>query len=138
MMTSSPGFQFTGVATLCLAVSCMRIEDAQHFVEVAAGAHRVAEHQLDLLVRTDDEDGAHGGVVGGGAAFAGVAGFGGQHVVELGDFELRVADHRVIDLVALRFFDVLGPLAVAADRVHAQADDLGSCAFRIPAASPAM
>ena len=47
-----------------------------------------------------------------------------QHVVELGDLEFRVADHRVVHFVALGLFDVRGPLAVAAHRVHAQPDDL--------------
>jgi len=59
MMTSSPGFQFTGVATLCLAVSCIESSTRSHFVEVAAGGHRVNEHQLDLLVRTHHEHRAH-------------------------------------------------------------------------------
>ena len=50
---------------------------------------------------------------------------GGQHAVELRDLELRVADHGVVHLVALGFFDIGGPFAVAADRVHAQPDDFG-------------
>ena len=53
------------------------------------------------------------------------AGFGRQHVVELGDLQFRVADHRIVHLVALRLFDVRRPLAVAAHRVDAQSDDLG-------------
>src|SRR5258708_1399328 len=36
------------------------IEQAQHLVEIAAGAHRIGQHRLDLLVRPDDEDRAHG------------------------------------------------------------------------------
>ena len=43
-------------------------------------------HQLDLLVRTDDEDGAHGLVVGGGAAFAVVPSIGRQHALGLAIF----------------------------------------------------
>ena len=84
----------------------------------------IAQHQLDLLVRPDHEHGAHGGVRGRGAAFGSVAGVRRQHVIQLGDLEFRVADHGVVHLVALRFFDVRGPLAVAAHRVHAQPDDL--------------
>ena len=53
------------------------------------------------------------------------AALGRQHAVELGDLELRVADHRIVHLVALGLFDVRRPLAVAADRVDAQPDDLG-------------
>ena len=41
MMQSSPCFQLTGVATDCFAVSWMRIQQAQHLVEVAARAHRI-------------------------------------------------------------------------------------------------
>ena len=69
MMTSSPCFQFTGVATLCVAVSCIESSTRKHFIEVAACAHRIAEHELDLLVRTDHEDGAHRGIVRRRAAF---------------------------------------------------------------------
>ena len=53
MITSSPCFQFTGVATLCFAVSWHRVEQPQHLVEVAAGAHRIGQHRLDLLVGAD-------------------------------------------------------------------------------------
>ena len=45
MITSSPGFQFTGVATLCLAVSCSESMHPQDLVEVAARGRRVGEHQ---------------------------------------------------------------------------------------------
>ena len=105
------------------------IEHAQHFIEVASRAHRVAEHQLDLLVRPDHKDRAHGGIGRGRAALGSVSGVGRQHVIELGDFELRVADHGILHLVALRLFDVRRPLAVVGHRVNAQPDDLG-VAFR--------
>jgi hypothetical protein len=48
-----------------------------------------------------------------------------QHAVELGDLQFGVADHRVFHLGALRLFDIGGPLAVAAHRIDAEADDLG-------------
>ena len=64
--------------------------------------------------------------MGGGAAFAGVAVGGGEHVVELGDGEGGVADHGVVDLVAADVFDVLGPAAMAFDGVDGEADDFGS------------
>ena len=107
------------------------IEHAQNFVEIAAGAHGVAQHQFDLLIRTYDEDGANRGVGGGGAALGGVARIGRQHVVELGDLKLRVADHGEGDLVALGFFDVAGPFAVAGNRVYAQADNLTVAACKL-------
>ena len=115
-----------GGGDLVLGGELHGVEHAEDLVEVAAGGHGVGELQLDLLVGADDEDGADGGVVGGGAAFAGVAGFGGEHVVELGDLELGVADHGVVDLVAADVFDVLGPLAVVFDGVDGEADDLGA------------
>ncbi len=96
-----------------------RIEDAQHLIEVAPAGHRVDEHQLDLLVRTDHENRAHGGIVRRGAPRRGFSGFCRQHAVELGDLQLRVADHRIVHLVALCLFDIHRPLAVAARRVHA-------------------
>ena len=123
-MTSSPCFQFDRRRHLVLGGELDRIEDAQDLVEVAPGGHRVGERQLDLLVGADDEDRAHGRVVGGGAAVGGDL-VGRQHVVELGDLEIVVGDHRVLDRRALRFLDVLRPGAVAVDRVGRQADQLG-------------
>ena len=67
MMTSSPCFQFTGVATLCLAVSCSESITRRTSSKLRPGGHRIDEDQLDLLVRADDEDVAHRLVVGGGA-----------------------------------------------------------------------
>src|SRR5712692_626730 len=99
MMTSSPCFQLAGVATLCFAVSCMesrtrRISSKLRPVVVGA------ELQLDPLVGADDEDGADGGVGGRGAAFAAAGLVGREHVVELGDLEVDIADHGVVDGVA--------------------------------------
>src|SRR5256885_12010986 len=101
-----------------------RVNDAQNLVKVASGAHRVAEHQLDLFVRADHEDRPHGCVVRRRSSFAACAGFRRQHVVELCHFQLWVADHRIIHFVALRLFDVHGPLAVAAHRIHTESDNL--------------
>src|SRR5215469_13852062 len=100
------------------------VEDTEYFVEVAAGGHRIGKHELDALVGGNDEDRADGGVVGGGATLARVAGITRQHIVELGDLEFRVADHRVVHGVTLYLCDVLGPFAVARDGIHAEADDL--------------
>ena len=67
MITSSPCFQLTGVATAVLRRQLQRVDDAQHLIEIAPGGHRIDEEQLDLLVGSDDEDGAHGLIVGGRA-----------------------------------------------------------------------
>ncbi len=69
MMTSSPGFQFAGVETLCLAVSWMESSTRNKLVEVAAGAHGIAELELYFLIRAHHKDGTDSGIVGGGAAF---------------------------------------------------------------------
>jgi hypothetical protein len=102
-----------------------RVEHAQDLVEIAAGAHGVAEGELDLLIGTNDEDGADGGVVGRCAAFAGFARLGREHVIELGDLELGVADHGIVDGVALGLFDVRRPLGVIRNGIDAEANDLG-------------
>ena len=123
-ITSSPWFQLTGVATECLAVSCIESITRSTSSKLRPVRHRVDQDQLDLLVRPDDEHVAHGGVVGGRAAGRAVAGAGRQHVVELGDLQLGVADHRVVGRVALGLLDVLDPAVMVVDRVDADADDL--------------
>src|SRR5215471_12102991 len=101
-----------------------RVDHAEHLVEVAPGGHRVDEDQLHLLVRADDEHVADGLVVG-GRAVGGVAGdVGAEHPVRLGDFEVVVADDRVVRARALCLFDVVGPEVVLAGRVDREADDL--------------
>ena len=101
-----------------------RIKHSQDFVEVSASAHRVAKHQLDLLVGSNYEHGAYGGVRGRSAAFGSIAGVGGQHVIKLGYLEFRVPDHGIVDFMALGLFDVYNPLAVTAHGIHTQSDDL--------------
>ncbi len=105
-------------------------EEAQHLVEVAAGAHRVGEHRLDLLVGADDEHRAHGGVVGGGAAFGHGAGAFRQHVVGGRHLELGIADHREGDGVALSLLDVLGPLGVVGHGIDRGGPRSWCCACR--------
>src|SRR6202166_557893 len=90
------------------------IEDAQYLIEVASGAHGVAELELDLFIRTHNEYGAHRGVVGSSAPIGTIPALGRQHAVELGYLELRVTDHRIIDLGALGLFNIRCPLAVTA------------------------
>src|SRR6185312_14970937 len=75
------------------------IERAEDLVEIPSCRHRVGERQFHLLVGPDDEHGAHRLVVGRRAALGTVAGGGGQHVVKLGDLEVLVADHRIVDLL---------------------------------------
>ena len=101
-----------------------RIEDPQNFVKVAAGAHRVNEHQLDLLVRADQEDRAHRGIVRRRATLGRGSRIARQHIIELCDLEFRVADQRVVHSVALSLFYVRCPFSVTAYRVHAQPDNL--------------
>ena len=48
-----------------------------------------------------------------------------NHVVELGDDEVGIADQRVIECRPLRFSDVAGPALVVVDAIDRQADDLG-------------
>ena len=124
-MTSSPCFQFAGVETLCLAVSCIEFEHPQNLVEVAARRHRVGQHELDLLVGADDEDRAHCLVQGRRAIFRGAGLLGGQHVVELRHLEIAVGDDRIIDPRALRLLDVAEPAGMAVDRIDAEPDELG-------------
>src|SRR5687767_14305096 len=99
-----------------------RIKHAQDFVEVAAGGHRVGEHELDAFVGTNNKYGTHGCIVGGSAAF-GAAGFAcRQHVVKLGDGKVGVADHRIVDGRTLGFLNVFGPARVVVYRINTQAN----------------
>ena len=101
-----------------------RVDDADHLVEVAAGGHRVDKDHLDLLVRSDHEHVSHRLVVGSGPPFARTLERRREHAPRLRDAEVGIANHRVVRRVALRLVDVVGPLRVIGDRVHAQADDL--------------
>src|SRR5262245_10998108 len=102
-----------------------RIKNPQHFVEIAAGAHRVAEHQLDLLVWTDHEHCPYRRIGCRRTAFGSGSGIGRQHVIKLRNFELRVANQWVIHRMTLGLFNVFGPLSMTSYRVHTQAENLG-------------
>src|SRR5690348_8313563 len=117
------GSPVRGRGDAVLRIRLQRVEQPQHFVKIASRAHRVDQHRLDLLVRSDDEDIAHRRVVvrGAGAAAARVRM---DHVVRLRDLEVLAADDRIVDCRALRFLDVLRPARVIAHRVDADADDL--------------
>src|SRR6516162_6364400 len=109
---------------LVLGSELQRVDHAQHLVEIAAGRHRIDQNELDLLVRSDDEDVAYGLVVG-GRALRRVAGHGGgKHAVELRHLEIGVCDDRVIGGETLRLLDVAGPAVMAGERVDGQSDDL--------------
>ncbi|MNY26136.1 hypothetical protein D3C86_1599670 [compost metagenome] len=105
------------------------IDRAENFLEITAGGHRVGEDQLDLLVGTDDKDGAHGGVIGRRAAFGTVASTGRQHVVELRDLQVLVADQRIIDVETGRGANVVLPFFMAFNRIDRNADDLHAAFF---------
>ena len=47
-----------------------------------------------------------------------------QHVVALGNLQIGVADQRVVNRVALGFFNVRTPGMVILNRIHAEPDDL--------------
>ena len=123
-MTSSPCFQSAGVATRCFAVICSESIDAQDFLEIAARRHRIDHHQLDLLVRADDEDVADGLVIGRRAGEGIAGGRGRQHVVEFRDVEIGVADHRIVRRRTLRLLDVLRPFGVPVDGIDAKPHQL--------------
>ena len=94
-----------------------RVDDPQHLVEVAASSHWVDEDQLDLLVGPDHEDVPDRLIVRRGAVCRVSADVCSQHPVSLGDFEVRIADDRVVRRSSLRLFDVLGPSGVLRNRV---------------------
>ncbi len=54
-----------------------------------------------------------------------VVGVGVDHVVEIGDLAVLVPDEREVERSALGLLDVAGPLAMGADVVDGQADQLG-------------
>src|SRR5690606_8711152 len=101
------------------------VDGAQYFLEIPAGRHRVGEDELDPLVRADDENRTDRLVVRRSTAFGTVAGGSRQHVVELGDLQLGIPDHRIVDRVAGGGLDVDLPLLVAFHRIHGNTDDLG-------------
>lgn len=112
MMSSSPGCEFTGVATICRALRC----SALHLVEVAACSCRIDEHRLDLLVRPQHEHRTNGRVDDRRARTAARVRM--DPVVRLRDLQLVVANQRIVDRVALRLRGVrnLPPMIAEGDR----------------------
>src|SRR5215469_5990536 len=69
---------------IVLCGELQRVQYTHDFVKIPPTAHRITEHHLDLLVRTNDKHGTHCRVIGGSAAFAAISGLGRKHVIELG------------------------------------------------------
>ena len=100
------------------------IDHPQNLIEVAARGHGIDQQQLDPLVRPDDEDVAHRGVVGGGAAFRTAFGVGGQHAVQFGNLQVGVADHGIVGTHALGLLDIVRPFGVVLHRIDRQPQHL--------------
>src|SRR5439155_7625791 len=67
---------------LVLRSELERVDHSQHFVEVAAGGHRIDKDELDLLIWTDDVNVAHSSVIGGLTRFGVACGIGWKHPVQ--------------------------------------------------------
>src|SRR5256885_1506924 len=91
--------------------------------------HRIAEQRLDGLVGRDDEYGTHGLIVRRGASGRAGAGRFREHLVELGDPELRIADQRIVGRGTGHCLDVIEPARVVFHTVDAQAGDLAVAAL---------
>jgi hypothetical protein len=102
-----------------------RVERAQHLGEVAAHGHRVGHAQLELLVRSDDEDRAHRRAVGRRAP-VGQIGLGGQHVESFGNGQPVIGDDREFRGRAADLLDIALPFAVILDTIDRDADHLGA------------
>ena len=92
-----------------------RVDHPQDLVEVAAGALRVGDRQLHLLVRADHEDRTHG---------RRVARVGMDHPVEVGDDAVGIGDQREVGRCALGLRDVARPAPMGIEGVDAEADHL--------------
>src|SRR5262249_30504982 len=100
------------------------IEEAENFIKVATRGHRISQHGFDFLVRTDHKNRPYSRVIHGRAALRTRSGSLWKHVIRFCDGQRWVANQRIIDLVSLRFFDVLGPFLMIRNRIHTQTDDL--------------
>jgi hypothetical protein len=92
-----------------------RVDHPQNLVEVAAGARRVGDRELDLAVRTDHEHRAHR---------RGVIGVGMNHVIEVRHLAIRIGDNRIVGGVALRLGDVLAPPFMRSAVIDADGENL--------------
>src|ERR1700730_17987387 len=80
-----------------------RVDHAQNLVKVAARAGRISDHELDLLVRSNNEDRADG---------EHIADLRVDHVVELSDFVIWIGDYRKVERGPLRLANVFSPTLV--------------------------
>jgi hypothetical protein len=72
-----------------------RVENPHNLIEVAARRHGVSQSELDAFIWSDDENGAHWGVLRRRAAIGSIAGVSLKHVIKLGDLQLWIADQRI-------------------------------------------
>ena len=102
-----------------------RIQQPKHFIEISPAAHRVKQHGTNFLIRANDIDSADGGIVGCGSALGTARFVGGQHIVELGDLEVAVAHHGIVNLISAHLLDIGEPIAIILTAVDRQAENLG-------------
>jgi len=105
-----------------LVASLERVDNTENLSGVAASRCGVREDKADGLLRVNDEDGADGernalGIDVGGILVV-------QHVVEVSDLAVLVADDGEAQLAAGNLIDVLDPAFVGLDRVGGQTDEL--------------
>ena len=97
MITSSPCFQFAGVATLCFAVSCIESSTRMISSKLRPVVIGYDKRQLDALVRADHKHRSYRSIIQPACAPRSshriVAG---QHVVQLRDLQLRIADDGIV------------------------------------------
>src|SRR5688500_4415167 len=121
MITSWPSFQFTGVATLCFAVSCIESITRSTSSKLRPVLIGYDKTSFIFLVGPDHIHVANRGVIRGRAPFAGFTRRSRQHPVELRDLEIRVANHRIVRRRTLGLGDVLRPALMTIDRIDTQA-----------------
>ena len=127
MMTSSPCFQFTGVATRWASVSCSESITRRISSKLRPVRLRVGDHQADLLLGVDHEDRAH-------RVDLVVRGM--HHPVEIRDLAVGIGDDREVRRVALRLLDVARPSPCASppDRWRGRSPSRCACRTRASAA----
>src|ERR1700761_6246794 len=103
-----------------------RVKHTNDLIEVAPGRHGIRESELDPLIRSNDKNRSHWRIVSRCSTFGRVTRIGREHVIELRNLQLRIADQRIVHLRSADLFNVHSPLVMVPDRVHAKADDLGT------------
>ncbi len=98
MITSSPSFQLGGRRDFVFVGQLQRIDHAQNFREVAAGAGRIRDHQTNFFVWINNIDGPNR---------KRIARVRMNCAVQVGNFAISVGEQRKIQRAALGFFDRL-------------------------------